>query len=209
MLSNIARATKIDNVSEITPSRRRRRRADADRSAGEILRATKDVLAVQPHASVEDIAVAAGVSRQTVYAHFKTREALISAVFDEIAAEAAAGMDAARLDRAPAVDALLQLLDISWRTLQRYPLLLTVSPPAGDSTADGKRHEPVFDHLEAVLSRGRQSGEFASGLPVPWLVTAIATLGHAAGDEVRTGRMTPQQARDTLARSALLLCGAG
>ncbi|MFD8557936.1 TetR/AcrR family transcriptional regulator [Streptosporangium canum] len=189
-------------MSEITPPRRRR--ADADRSASEILRATKGLLAVQPHASVEEIAVAAGVSRQTVYAHFKTREALIGAVFDEITAEAAAQMDAAQLDREPAVDALLHLLDISWRTLQRYPLLLTVST----SAADGKRHESVFDHLERVLSRGRQSGEFASDLPVPWLVTAIVTLGHAAGDEVRAGRMTPQQASDALARSALLLCGA-
>lgn len=206
MLSNIAKGFKIDNVSEITPPRRRR--ADADRSASEILRATKGLLAVQPHASVEEIAVAAGVSRQTVYAHFKTREALIGAVFDEITAEATAQMDAAQLDREPAVDALLHLLDISWRTLQRYPLLLTVSAPATDSAADGKRHEPVFDHLERVLSRGRQSGEFASDLPVPWLVTAIVTLGHAAGDEVRAGRMTPQQASDALARSALLLCGA-
>ncbi|MCG5214661.1 TetR/AcrR family transcriptional regulator [Streptosporangium sp. KLBMP 9127] len=195
-------------MSEIAPARRRRRRADADRSASEILRATKEVLAEQPHASVEEIAAAAGVSRQTVYAHFKTREALISAVLDDITAEAAAQMDAAQLDREPAVDALLRLLDISWRTLQRYPLLLTVSTPATPDAADAERHEPVFDHLERILSRGRQSGEFASSLPTPWLVTAVATLGHAAGDEVRAGRMTPQQASDALATSALLLCGA-
>ena len=192
-------------MSEITAPRRRR--ADADRSAGEILRATKDLLAVNPHASVEEISVAAGVSRQTVYAHFKSRDALIGAVFDEIAGEAAAQMDAARLDQKPAVDALLLLLDISWRTLQRYPLLLTVSAPA-DSTADDKRHESLADHLERVLSRGRQSGELTSGLPVPWLVTAVITLGHAAGDEVRTGRMTAQQAGDALTSSVLLLCGA-
>jgi AcrR family transcriptional regulator len=32
------------------------------------------VLSAQPEASVEDIARAAGVSRQTVYAHFPSRE---------------------------------------------------------------------------------------------------------------------------------------
>ncbi|MER7753742.1 TetR/AcrR family transcriptional regulator [Kitasatospora sp. NPDC097643] len=209
-------------MSEQTTPRRRRRRTDADRSAEAILRAATEILAAQPNASVEEIAGGAGVSRQTVYAHFKSRDALVSAVIDAITGEAVAAMEAAALDDGPAVDALLRLLDVSWRTIQRYPLLLgalTAGAAAVDSDrdteaqararADETRHEPVNDHLDRVLRRGQESGEFTHDLPTAWLATAVVALGHAAGGEVATGRMTLQDAADALARSVLRLCGVG
>jgi AcrR family transcriptional regulator len=197
----------LDNVSEVTTPRRRRRRSDADRSTSAILLAAKEVLAAQPTASVEDIAVAAGVSRQTVYAHFKTREALVGAVIDVITGEAVAEMDAARLHEGPAADALLRLLDASWRTLQRYPLLLGIAAPAADPEADHTRHQPVVDHLDRLLARGRQSGEFTDDVPTTWLATTVVTLGHAAGEAVNEGRMALPDATEALARSVLRVCG--
>lgn len=56
----------------------RRRRADAERSNAAILDAAAGVLAQRPQASIEEIAKAAGISRQTVYAHFPAREVLLS-----------------------------------------------------------------------------------------------------------------------------------
>jgi AcrR family transcriptional regulator len=194
-------------VSEITTPRRRRRRSDADRSTSAILLAAKEVLAAQPNASVEDIAAEAGVSRQTVYAHFKTREALIGAVVDVIAGEAVAEMDAARLDEGTAADALLRLLDASWRTLQRYPLLPGIAATTPDADADHTRHQAVVDHLDRLLTRGRQSGEFTTDVPIPWLATAVVTLGHAAGDAVNAGRMALPDATEALAMSVLRVCG--
>lgn len=196
-------------MSEITTPRRRRRRADADRSVGAILRSAKEILATQPNASVEDVAAAAGVSRQTVYAHFRTRDALLSAVIDDITGEAVAAMDAARLDEGPAADALLRLLDASWRTLRRYPRLLAAAATmtTQDTDADHDRHRAVFDHLDRVLARGQRTGEFADDVDRAWLATAVVTLGHAAGDAVRTGALTPAAATDALAKSVLRVCG--
>lgn len=207
MLSNIRALANLDNVSEITTPRRRRRRSDADRSSSAILLAAKEILAAQPHASVEDIAAAAGVSRQTVYAHFKTREALIGAVIDVITGEAVAEMDAAHLDEGPAAAALLRLLDASWRTLQRYPQLLSIAATAADVDADHTRHQPVVDHLDRLLTRGRHSGEFTDDVPTSWLATAVVTLGHAAGDAVNAGRTALPDATEALARSVLRVCG--
>jgi AcrR family transcriptional regulator len=187
--------------------RRRRRRIDADRSASAILRAAKETLATQPHASVEDIATAAGVSRQTVYAHFKTRDALINAVVDTITDEAVAEMDAANLDEGSAAAALLRLLDSSWRTLQRYPQLMSAAVAVADPDADHTRHQAVFDHLDRVLTRGQRAGEFADDLDTSWLATAVITLGHAAGDAVSTGQTTLTDATTSLARSVLRICG--
>ncbi|SFB05353.1 transcriptional regulator, TetR family [Amycolatopsis marina] len=194
-------------MSELTPPRRRRRRTDADRSAAAILRAATEAFATQPNASVEDIATAAGVSRQTVYAHFKTREMLVHAVIDDVAATAVAEMADANLDEGPAADALLRLLDASWRTLQPYPLLLTLATSTVGSEADGNRHAAVFDHLGRVLARGQESGEFSREVSAAWLATAIVALGHAAGNEVAAGRMTLPDATAELAGSVLRLCG--
>ncbi|GAA0211188.1 TetR/AcrR family transcriptional regulator [Saccharothrix mutabilis subsp. mutabilis] len=189
-------------MSDVT--RTRRRRADADRSAAAVLRAALALLAERPNASVEDIAAAAGVSRQTVYAHFKTRDALIGAVIDAVTAEVTSELDNARLDEGPAADALLRLLDVSWNALRRNPVLLHLSAPEGDHA----RHVPVVDHLHRVLARGQESGEFTADAPIPWLAKAIVVLGHAAGEEVAAGRMSLDEMPSTLADSVLRLCGA-
>jgi hypothetical protein len=103
----------------------RRRRSDARRSVEAILNAACAVLGERPNASMEEIATSAGVTRQTVYAHFPTRDALVGAIIEKAGAEALGALDAARLDtRAPA-EALTGFLDIGWQFLRRYlPLLL-------------------------------------------------------------------------------------
>src|SRR5262249_58251988 len=82
-------------------ARRRRQRSEARHSIAAILQAATQTLNADPRASVEDIARAAGVSRQTVYAHFPTREALLDAVMERATAEVTAAFDTAGLDEAP------------------------------------------------------------------------------------------------------------
>ncbi|WP_262402027.1 TetR family transcriptional regulator [Actinomadura sp. CNU-125] len=65
----------------------------------------------RPDAGVAAVATAAGVTRQTVYAHFPTRDRLLSGVLDHLTAATVAEMDAADLDTGPAAEALLRLLD--------------------------------------------------------------------------------------------------
>ncbi|OLF05785.1 hypothetical protein BLA60_35140 [Actinophytocola xinjiangensis] len=192
----------------MTEPRRRRRRTDATRSVEAILGSAKQVLAERPNANMEDVAAAANLSRQTVYAHFRTRELLISAVVDAIAADAAAAMDAARLDEGPAAQALLRLLDVSWRTTQPYSALLATVTPLPDQDADRVRHQPVTVHLERILDRGQRCGEFTNDQPVSWLAAAVVAIGHTAGGAVHSGHMTRADAAKALANSVLWLCGA-
>src|SRR5262249_31798575 len=95
--------------------RRRRQRSDARHSITAILQAATKVLGQRPDASVDDIARAAGVSRQTVYAHFPSREALLGAVVEQAAAEVTAALDAAGLDEAPPAVALTRMLYAGWQ----------------------------------------------------------------------------------------------
>ncbi|WP_230414742.1 TetR/AcrR family transcriptional regulator [Micromonospora tarapacensis] len=184
---------------------RRRRRADAERSSAVVLRAAIDLLARRPQASMEDIAAAAGVARQTVYAHYSSRDRLLTAVVEHVMADVMAVFDSLDLDRGSPVDSLRRWLDAAWRVLARYPILLTdavVAPPADEY----RRHLRITGHLVELLERGRRSGEFDKRPPVTWQVSAIVGLGHAAGQEVAAGRMPMQDAGAAFRRGALRVC---
>ncbi|WP_338781534.1 helix-turn-helix domain-containing protein [Streptomyces sp. DG1A-41] len=187
----------------------RSRRADACRSRAAILDAATRVLNVEPDASLEAIARAAGVTRPTIYAHFPSREQLLLAVVERITHEAVVAMDAADLGTGPAVDALMRLLDAGAQVTGRYAVLVqlisahTVSPEA-----DHDRHTPVADRIRRVIQRGRQSGEFDDRLPVDWLVAATIRLGHAASEETNAGRLSAPAAQDALRISLLRMLGA-
>lgn len=197
MLSKISRSTNLDKVSENKPVRRRRR-ADADRSRTAILAAAIALLDEQPDASLERIAEAAHVTRQTVYAHFSSRDVLLNAALDELTAETLEAIDALDLDQGPALGNVLGLVDLAWRTFERHPLLLHLSHNTPPGRTHDERHDPVADRFERLIRRGQRAGEITRDLPAHWLVTTLITLGHAAGESVSTGRLTTRTANKTL-----------
>jgi AcrR family transcriptional regulator len=185
--------------------RGRRRRADAERSIAAILDSAVRVLRERPQASIEDIAEAAGVTRQTIYAHFDSREVLINAVIDRVTEEVVAAIDAADLEKGPPAAALLRLLDASWQTFERYPFLSHLPPLSPQQSYD--RHEAIFERLERLIRRGQETGDFNRQLSPTWLLAATIGLAHAAGEEVGAGRMTADDAINALRSSVLRVFG--
>ncbi|MGC5309153.1 TetR/AcrR family transcriptional regulator [Micromonospora zamorensis] len=182
----------------------RNRRADARRNSSSILDAAIRLLDAQPDASLDAIASAAGVTRQTVYAHFPSREHLMAAVVRRITDEAVAAMDAAEPDNGSATDALIRVLEAGAQTAGRHPILLQhiASLPVSPHV-DEERHAPVADRINRVIQRGQTSGEFDKGLPADWLAAITIKIGHAAGEEVDAGRMSRAEAANAL-RTALV-----
>lgn len=186
----------------------RKRRADAQRSREAILGAAPRVLDADPDAGLEAVAVAAGVTRQTVYAHFPSREKLLLAVVDRIAEEAAAAMDAVDLEAAPAADTLMRLLDAGMSAARRHPALLQkISALPVSPQANRDQHRPIADRIRRVILRGRATEEFDDRLPVDWLVTATIVLAHTASEERDTDRMSDAAAEGALRTSLLRLLG--
>lgn len=195
-------------MSEIAGSvRRRRRRADAERSITAILDAAVDVLNERPGASIGDVAEAAGVTRQTVYAHYPSREALLTAAIDHVSAAAVVAMDAALGEDDPPTQTLLRLANIGWRTYERYPQLLRMSPQNPD--AERTRHAPVRERFERVIRDGQDTGDFDQQLSPAWLATVAMTLGHAAANDIAAGRMPASQATSAIEHSILRIVAAG
>ncbi|MEV0436575.1 TetR/AcrR family transcriptional regulator [Nocardia sp. NPDC050413] len=191
----------------MTGIREPKRRADATRSRAAILDAATRLLATQPDAGMAAIAAAAGVTRQTVYAHFASRNDLMNAVVDHTTARATEAILAADLDNGSPTDALLRMLDVGWKFFRAAPLSYHVGAFARER--DEKQQAPVNDRLLGLVIRGQQEGEFDATVPAQWLVAAIVGVSHAAGDEVRAGRMTQPEAETALRDSVLRLTAAG
>ncbi|MGI5158820.1 TetR/AcrR family transcriptional regulator [Microbispora sp. CA-102843] len=195
----------VDAPDTATPARRRR--SDARRSIDAILDAARIVLGERVDASMEEIAGTANVTRQTVYAHFPSRDALMAALIEAAAAEYAALLDAAGLDTAPPADALAQFLDAGWRFLRRYPLLLNPTVTRTHRPKSNDPHDVVPPRLERLIRRGQRTGDFDGSLPAAWLAAAVIGLQHAAAAEVADGRLTPAEAAALCLESTLRLCG--
>lgn len=191
----------------LTPGERPKLRADAERSIAAILDAAVRLLGERPDASVEEIARAAGVTRQTVYTHFGSREALFASVVARVTAEVLAALDATGIDDGSPVDALNRFLTTAWQTIDRYPLLLQPQLTEVSAEQAHEQHEPVIDRIERLIRRGQESGDFDRGLSPAWLLAATIGLGHAAGDEVAARRMTAEEAGESYRRSVLRIFG--
>ncbi|MFE3018215.1 TetR/AcrR family transcriptional regulator [Streptomyces sp. NPDC059256] len=189
----------VDGSSPVRP----RRRADAERSRIAVLDAAIRLLAERPGAGMAAVAAEAGVTRQTVYAHYGTRGALLEAVADRITDQAMAALDEAEVAGGSALEVLLRLQDIGWQLFEQHPVLLQLGNAPASAEADRIRHEPVADRLTRLIEQGRAAGEFGSAAPATWLVAAVTALGHAAGDEVGAGRMTVSEAATWLRTATL------
>lgn len=153
-----------------------------------------------------EIASAAGVTRQTAYAHFGTREHLLESVRDELSRRAFAVLEAADLEAGTATEALGRFLAAA-RTLLAEQAAFAHSDSAPE--AEASRHVPIEQRLESLIRRGRESGEFAvGGLETGWLVAAVIALGHTADHQIRVGRMDARGAAKQFRSSVMRLCGA-
>ncbi len=154
---------------------------------------------------MEDIAKAAGVSRQTVYANFPSREALLDAVIERAAAEVTTAFDEAGLEDLPPAQALVRLLDAGMAASARYPFLWHLPPVSPDQ--DLERHGPVLGRMRDLIRRGQEAGELDAGLSADWLLAAGLALGRAAEDEVKARRMSIEDAAAAVRQSFLRLFG--
>ena len=180
----------------------KRKRADAERTITAILDAALECFAAGPDATVTEIAKAAGVGRVTVYGHFDSLESIVDAVLVRSLAEADATFATLDLESGTAAEAVNRLLHAPW-IFGRYRGLLAAATAHLGPEKVRRLHDQVFARIEAVVARGRDSGEFLTDLPLPWMMASVYALAHAALAEADGGRITRQQAPELLSTTLL------
>lgn len=180
----------------------RPKRADALRNIESILDAATECLADDPEMSVADIAAAAGVGRITLYGHFKTRGELVDAVFTRTmqrADDILAATDTAGEPR----EALSRLVAASWEIVHQQRNLLHAAQRELPPERIRGTHDKVLRRMQSVVTRGQRDGVFRTDLPKHWLVTTAFSLMHSAADEVRAGRIKPDDVPALLTKTLL------
>jgi TetR/AcrR family transcriptional repressor of mexCD-oprJ operon len=174
------------------------RRATAERNVEAILDGAEALLHEGEAASIAAVAARAGVSRVTVYAHFSSREAILEAVIERAVARATVAFEEAAAGAGSALEALERTIRASWVELSRHAAIADAAAAQLSPDALRRTHEAGYAHARRMFEAGIEGGEFRSDVPVEWLVSVYQALLHAAGDDVRAGRLDPGTALHAL-----------
>lgn len=180
-------------------------RSDARSNRARILQVAQTVLADDPDASISDVAVAAGVVRRTVYAHFASREALIEGIAVEAAEQISAALARLPADDESAITVFVRQTLALARVGDQYRLLLAVART--DLGHNGIRDllSPMRASAAAVIRRGQREGVFSSYLPADVLIAAIEAIALSMLDATNAGLLGDPAGASAI--SALVLLG--
>lgn len=135
-------------------------------------------------ARVDDIARAAGVTKQLVYHYFSSKEQLFASVLDESAQDVLADLLALELDHLPPTDALRILLEHAFDQYRTDPTLGALAQEGLRFHEHNAVHRNRFHDLapalvsrmDRILRRGAASGEFQPGVDARLFYAASALL---------------------------------
>src|SRR5690625_815739 len=168
-------------------------RADAQRNRAKILAATVTAIRKNSDASVADIAAEAGVGRMTLYGHFKTRLELIEAALVQSLERGEEVLREVPLDGDP-IAAFQRLIASSWMLVDHSLALLAAAQRELPAARIRQMHEKAEARMRRLLERGQREGTFRADLPVTWLLTTTHVVINGAAEEVRAGRLDPDDA---------------
>jgi AcrR family transcriptional regulator len=192
-------------MTSTAPERAPRKDAAENREA--ILRAAALLLNDDPDASLEAIAVAAGLSRRALYGHFATRDDLLR----ELVVRGAARITAA-LPPIAEGDSRLQLAAIGarlWDEVEHVRVMarVAVRGPLAPVVADAL--EPLRRTLQQVIERGIRAGELRQDVDAPTLARLVEGGALAVLDEAIRRPLSRERARELVVLGALGTCGLG
>jgi AcrR family transcriptional regulator len=173
----------------------------AERNADAILDAAEDLLRSHGHVNISAVAVQAGVSRVTVYAHFPTWEALLESAVERAVRRTMAALQSVHPDNGPAAEALDRMLAAAWQHLASYQAMAAAVAGFLSPEAVTRTHQAAHHAVSMLLARGQADGSFRTDLPAEWLVTACIALIHACSDQVRAGQLDRHDAARVLTTS--------
>lgn len=174
-------------------------RADAVRNRGAIIEAAVDVLALDPAASLAEVATRAGLARATLYRHFPSRDLLLAAIREEALSRAAVALEAARLEECTVRDGVHRAAAALIPLGRRFRILL----------AEGADTDPEFlaardrtlKPLGLLVVRGVTEGVLDPSVDPAWISMVLAGLLTAAVRASAAGVGDPDEAADRVTQA--------
>jgi AcrR family transcriptional regulator len=148
-------------------------RSDAVRNVERVIEAACTTLGKNPAASMEQVAIASGVHRSTVYRRFPTRDDLVQAILERALGEVTGLVQTANAGP-PEQDKLKWLCTQLVALSGRYGFLL-----AHVRLAD-LGPDPIG--MVRLLRRYQRAGVLRSDMPADWLASVFTAIGAALLD---------------------------
>jgi AcrR family transcriptional regulator len=177
------------------------RRATAERNAAAILDATERLAAQRVALNMVAIAAEAGVSRPTLYAHFKTLGDVVEAAVARAVDGSLAAVEAAQPGVGPADEAMDRMVAASWGHLAGLDALARAVAEHLPADHTHRTHAPLIAQMLKLVKRGQRDGVFRTDLPADWLVSMFYALIHGADEHARVRRVSRGKALDMLTTS--------
>jgi len=153
-------------------------RVDAERNRRTLLDAAATALALDPEATLSDVAHRAGLARATLYRHFSNRDSLLDALRDDALECAKIVVANARVDEGAALEVLRRVVTGIVSLSGRFrPLLMEGIDQDPEFL---KLRQEAFMPIVATIQRGQRAGEIRPDVSVVWVVTALMALLAAA-----------------------------
>ena len=135
-------------------------------------------------ASMNDVASAAGVARGTLYRYFPTREALVARLRAVAIGDAAARLEASRVDQVDPIDGLERAIRAFVEI--RHAFVVGARHRSGPGGAEFEA--AIMRPLRAVIERGQASGLIRGDMAGAWLSESLIglILASAANDALGT-----------------------
>jgi len=155
----------------------RRPRRDAQANRAGILAAAAVEIARDPHASLDVIARAAGLSRRALYGHFADRDALVAEV---IVAGAARFNDiAGRVDDDDPRRALVRLTADLWREAAHVRASVAIALDETHVADTAAALVPLRRRIAEIIEQGREDGSFRADITAEELTRLVEDTGRA------------------------------
>ena len=157
-----------------------------------ILDAAAEVLAKRPDATLQTIAIAAGISRTTIFNRYPTRELLIEALAIDALQRIGQVMQCIPTEYAANFDAVIMDITRGLMPLGPRTTFLRIIP--GKSNDLDKHWEDVATPLAIYIAQIQAQGLLRVDQPARWLVASYIGLLFAAWDEIVAGELGQVQA---------------
>ena len=154
------------------------RRSDVRRNREALLHAAAEVLAADPSASMEDIAVRAGLGRATVYRHVAGRPELLLELVAWAIESAGRAVAAAQPAEGPADVALRRVLDGLADEAVLFRALVVLNVTRGPDFAAAR--DAALSPGVRTIRRGQEAGIFRRDLEPNWAIAALVALLQTA-----------------------------
>lgn len=160
-------------------------------------------LLANPVASLNDVAVAAGISRTTLHSRFPTREALLVAMAHEAMDMVEVVYAASGLDGGESIDVVFgRLVDGLMPMGARIELLLRERSLDTDKAITNRYHD-LDRPLIGFVARAQSLGELANDVPAWWVASALLGTVYTAWEAVADGRLAPRDAPGLVLRTVV------